>query len=127
MTRQSTTHPTSTKPNHPTKTVSTRRWLSTAYFTFAQMGVAFPSAAATPGWAWAGAGDEVEANGVAAFVAQILARRAADAEEAAAEGSAADRAVESDVLAARIRWVVWLLWPGAFRRLTNCSLNSCLG
>ncbi|KIY96978.1 hypothetical protein MNEG_10984 [Monoraphidium neglectum] len=80
------------------------RWLSSAYFTFASLGAAFPpaAAAAKPGWAWAGAGDEVEANALAAFVAQTLARVEAEEAEAAAVGAAADVPVEADQLAARI-------------------------
>ncbi|KAI8474955.1 MAG: hypothetical protein J3K34DRAFT_489391 [Monoraphidium minutum] len=80
------------------------RWLSSVYCTFANLGAAFPAAADKPGWAFAGgAGEEVEANALAAFVAQTLARVDADEAEAAAQGAAADAPVESDALAARIR------------------------
>jgi hypothetical protein len=75
-----------------------------AYTAFAQLGAAFPSAADKPGWAWAGCGDEVEANGLAAFVGQALARADAEEAEAAATGAEADAPVEADPLAARIRW-----------------------
>jgi hypothetical protein len=42
--------------------------------TYAQLGLPFPEATSSPGWAWAGEGDEVEANYLAGFVANALTR-----------------------------------------------------
>lgn len=73
------------------------------YFALAGLGGVFPSAASKSGWAWAGCGDEVEANALANFVGQTLARIAAEEAERAAAGQLQDTVVEMDSLAARIR------------------------
>ncbi|GAX76673.1 hypothetical protein CEUSTIGMA_g4119.t1 [Chlamydomonas eustigma] len=43
-------------------------WLSTGYVTLAQLGLYYPGVGEREGWAWAGAGDAVEAVGLDSFV-----------------------------------------------------------
>jgi hypothetical protein len=69
------------------------RWLSLVYMAAAQQNAVFPGATDHPqGWAWYGGEDEVQANAMAAFVAQRLSRlqqQAADeraAHDAGAQG-----------------------------------------
>jgi hypothetical protein len=50
------------------------RWLSIVYMAAAQLNAVFPGSPQQPGWAWYGGEDAVQANGMAAFVAQSLTR-----------------------------------------------------